>query len=96
MKKINVRKYRVTCFAHNIEKRVKKGHMKVKQILDYLNDICFGKFHFVVAKMLRDTIFLSCILLNSEAWYSIDKKSIEDLEKVDNILQNKIFELPSS
>ena len=28
--------------------------------------------------------------------YSIDKQSIEDLEKIDNILLNKTFELPSS
>ena len=39
---------------------------------------------------------MSSILLNSEAWYSIDKRSVEELEKVDNILLNKIFELPSS
>ena len=64
--------------------------------MDYLEDICFGKYHFVVAKMLRESLFLSSILLNSEAWYSIDKKSIEELEKVDNILLNKVFELPSS
>ena len=80
----------------NIENRVKKGHEKIKQILDYLDDICFGKYHFVIAKILRETIFLNSILLNSEAWYSLDKKNIEDLEKVDNILLKRIFELPSS
>ena len=82
--------------SSNIEKRVKKGYEKIKQIFNYLDDICFGKFHFVVAKILRETLFLSSLLLNSEAWYSIDKKSIEELEKVDNILLKKILELPSS
>ena len=76
--------------------QVKKGYEKIKQIFNYLDDICFGKFHFVVAKILRETLFLSSLLLNSEAWYSIDKKSIEELEKVDNILLKKILELPSS
>ena len=80
----------------NIEQRVEKGHVKIKQIMGYLDDICFGKYHFVVAKMLRESLFLSCVLLNSEAWYSIDKKSIEELEKVDNILLKKMFEIPSS
>ena len=82
--------------SSNIEKRVKKGYEKIKQIFNYLDDICFGKFHFVVANIFRETLFLSSLLLNSEAWYSIDKKSIEELEKVDNILLKKILELPSS
>ena len=80
----------------NIENRVKKGHEKIKQILDYLDDICFGKYHFIIARILRETIFLNSILLNSEAWYSMDKKNIQDLEKLDNILLKRILELPSS
>ena len=80
----------------NISKRVNKGHEKIKQIMGYLNDICFGKYHFTVAKTLRETIFLSSILLNSESWYSLTKQNVEDLEKVDNALMNRIFELPSS
>ena len=64
--------------------------------MGYLDDICFGRFHFKVAKMLRETVFLNSILLNSEAWYSVDKQTIEELEKLDNILLKKIFELPTS
>ena len=81
---------------NNIETRVKKGHEKIKHILGYLEDICFGKYHFVIAKMLRETIFLNSILLNSEAWYDVKKNEIEELEKIDNILLKKILELPSS
>ena len=64
--------------------------------MGYLEDICLGKFHFVIAKMLRETIFINSILLNSEAWYDIKKNEIEVLEKIDSILLKKIFELPSS
>ena len=39
----------------NISKRVDKGHEKIKQVMGYLEDICFGKFHFTVAKTLRET-----------------------------------------
>ena len=60
-----------------------KGHEKIKQIMGYLDDICFGRFHFIVAKMLRETVFLNSILLNSEAWYSVDKQTIEELEKLE-------------
>ena len=42
------------------------------------------------------SLFLNRILLNSEAWYSISKSNIEELEKIDNILLKKIFEIPSS
>ena len=81
---------------NNIENRIKMGHGKIKQILDYLDDICFGKHHFVIAKILRETIFLNSILQNSEAWYSVSKNNINELEKIDNILLKKIFEIPSS
>ena len=80
----------------NIQNRIMKGHEKIKQIMGYLDDICFGRFHFIVAKILRETVFLNSILLNSEAWYSVDKQTIEELEKLDNILLKKIFELPTS
>ena len=72
------------------------GHGKIKQVIDYLNDICFGKYHFIIAKILRETIFLNSILQNSEAWYSVSQNNINQLEKIDNILLKKIFELPTS
>ena len=80
----------------NISARVKKGHGKIKQIMGYLEDICYGKYHFTVAKILRESLFINSILLNSEAWYTLNKSNIEELEKIDNILLKKIFDLPTS
>ena len=80
----------------NISARVKKGHGKIKQIMGYLEDICYGKYHFTVAKILRKSLFINSILLNSEAWYTLNKSNIEELEKIDNILLKKIFDLPTS
>ena len=68
--------------SSNIKNRVIKGHEKIKQIMGYLDDICFGRFHFKVAKMLRETVFLNSILLNSEAWYSVDKKPLKNLKNL--------------
>ena len=80
----------------NITARVKRGHGVIKQILNILEDICFGKLYFIVAKILRESLFLNSILLNSEAWYGLSKSNIEELEKIDNILLKKFFDLPTS
>ena len=80
----------------NIQARYKKGLGIIKQILSILEELCFGKYFFKVAKILRDSLFINSILLNSEVWYNLSKSNIEDLEKLDNILLKKICEIPSS
>ena len=54
------------------------------------------KTFFTVFRILRDSLFINSILLNSEVWYSMSKSNIEELEKVDNILLKKVLEVPSS
>ena len=61
----------------NIQARAGKGKGIIKQILSMLDDICFGHFYFEVAVMLRTSLFLNSILLNSEAWYSLTTKDIQ-------------------
>ena len=82
--------------AKNIEARAKKGLGIMKQILSILEELCFGKHFFTVFKILRESLFLNSILLNSEVWYNMKKTDIEELEKVDNILLKKVLEVPSS
>ena len=80
----------------NIDARVKKGLGIIKQINAILEDMCFGKHFFKVAKILRESLFLNSILLNSEAWCSVSKKNIEELERIDNTLLKNIFQVPTS
>ena len=80
----------------NIAARIKKGYGIIKQVSSILEEVCFGKYFFTVAKILRDSLFINSILLNSEAWYSLSKSNIEDLEKLDNILLRKFLEAGSS
>ena len=80
----------------NIEARVKKGYGIIKQVTSILEELCFGKFFFTVAKILRNSLFLNSILLNSEVWYDLSMKNIAELEKLDNILLRKILEAPAS
>ena len=65
----------------NVEARTKKGYGIIQQIVSILQEISFGKYYFKVAKILRDSLFLNSILINSEAWYNMTRKNIEELEK---------------
>ena len=46
----------------------------------------FGHRRVEVGLMLRDAMFVNGVLTNSEAWHSITKKNIEDLEVMDRSL----------
>ena len=65
-------------------------------ISSILQEVFFGKHFFIVAKILRDSLLINSILLNSEIWYNLTKSNIDDLEKLDNILLRKILEVSSS
>ena len=78
----------------NIAERVAKGCGITKQIMQKLEDIVFGPFYFEVASIFRQSLFMNSILLNSEAWYNLKIKNIEELEKVDEALIRKILEAP--
>ena len=66
----------------------------ISNILNILREVSLGEFYFEIAFLLRQTIFLSTVLLNSEAWINLPAKNIEDLEKNDQILMKRIFEAP--
>ena len=76
--------------------RKEKSNGIVKQIIAILEDICFGPFHFEVTVILRDSLFLSSDLVNSEAWYDVTDSDIEVLEQADENLLRKILEAPIS
>ena len=80
----------------NICVRIKKGNGIIKNIISILDEVFFGKFHFVVSKILKESIFINSILMNSEAWYNLTDTNIDTLEKLDNILLRKIFETGQS
>ena len=80
----------------NVNARKDKSNGIVKQIIAILEDICFGPFHFEVAVIMRDSLFLSSVLVNSEAWYDLTDADIEVLEQADENLLRKILEAPIS
>ena len=80
----------------NILARAAKGTGIVSQIMCILEEIFFGKYYFEVAVVLRNSLLLSSVLVNSEAWYNLKKEEIEKLEQVDEMLLRKVLECPGT
>ena len=60
--------------------------------MQILETVFFGKYHFEVAMILRSSMLLSALLLNSEAWVNLTEKDIRSLEQTDEILLSKVLE----
>ena len=64
--------------------------------MSILTDICFGRHYFEVAIILRNSLLISSLLTNAEAWYNLTVADMKELESVDENLLRKILECPSS
>ena len=71
----------------NVAARKNRGTGIIIQIQSILEDICFGKYHFEVAMILRNSFLLGSLLTNAEAWYNLSTSNITKLEYVDADLQ---------
>ena len=80
----------------NIKVRVAKGKGIVNNIMTYLEGIPFGKFYFQIAVILRNSLLVSSMLFNSEAWYNVTNAELELLETVDLLLLRRILKAPDS
>ena len=77
----------------NIEARRGKGSGIKNQIMDMLDDVCFGPYHFEVAMVFRSSLLTNSVLTNSEAWLGLTLADMEQLEQVDEMLMRKILEV---
>ena len=80
----------------NIAERTNKGNGAVQQIMQLLEELCLGKYYFEAACLLRNSLLLSSLLSNSESWYDLSEKDIQQLESIDEQLLRKIFSAPRS
>ena len=69
-----------------IKLRKLKGYSYISNIRALLSDMPFGHSRVQVGLMLRDAMFVNGVLTNCEAWHSISKKNIEELEVMDRSL----------
>ena len=70
----------------NLKERCKTGFKALSQIKSLIKEVSLGKFSIQVGLILRDSIFVSKMLLNSEVWHSVTKAQIEELEVIDRIV----------
>ena len=75
----------------NVKNRVKKRYSTIAQIKSLLKCVGFGRFDVPTGLLMRDTIFVSKMLLNSEVWHSITKSQIDELEIIDRNLIRQIL-----
>ena len=80
----------------NISSRVSRRQGKVAEIISLIESISLGKHYFKIALLLRESIFLSSVLTNSEVYYKVTKSEIEDLEMVDRSLLKRILSVTNS
>ena len=77
--------------ASNIKNRQNIGFAAISQIKSMLSEVKFGTYTIQSGLIMRDSIFISKLLLNSEVWHSVTKSQIEELERMDRILLRQIL-----
>ena len=69
----------------NIKFRRKIGFQSISEIMAVLKEVAAGGHYISVGLVLRDAVLKSKLLLNSEVWYGLTVKEIENLEDLDKI-----------
>ena len=80
----------------NFKMRVIKGIGIAKNILNMLEGIYFGKYHYEAAIILRNSLLVSSVIFNCEAWYNITSAEMTLLESVDIMMLRGILKAPRS
>ena len=78
----------------NIKARVGKLNGIISSIMCILKELCLGPYYFQVAIVMREALFLSVMLLNSECWTNLTKANMQELQLMDRLLIKRIMELP--
>ena len=64
--------------------------------MTYLQGIPVGQYYFEVAVLLRNSLLVSSMLCNSEAWYNMTVAEYDYLETVDVMLMRNILNAPQA
>ena len=75
----------------NLDDHKTKGIGKSAEILCIVNRISLGRHFFKIALALRESLFLSSILTNSEVWYNLSEADLNDINLLDRKLLARIY-----
>ena len=97
MKNVKVKKYLGEIISTtvknetNIKEKTNKAFGNVKKIEDTLNERPYGKHRFKAALLMRNSMLLGSLANNIETMINVTKKDVENLEKPDICLQEKVL-----
>ena len=73
-----------------------KGRGIIKKILNILSCIPFGKLFYQIAILLRNSLLVSSVLCNCEAWFNLTKADLNMIESIDLEYLRRILKAPIS
>ena len=73
-----------------VAQRGQKATGIISQISSMLGSISLGSFHYDIALVLREALFVNSVLSNSEVWHNVQVKHTEALEKSDLMILKNI------
>ena len=76
----------------NITMLRNKGIGIQNKIIQMLEKMPGGQYHFEIAVILRNALLISSILTNSEVWYGVTQVDTEQLEQIDEMWIRNLFE----
>ena len=97
MEKVNKAKYLGDLIMDNgkmketLADRKRKAMGMISEVNTILEEIPLGKRHVETGLILRQTMFLNALLLNSEAWNHLTQTEVNSLESLDHILLSNIL-----
>ena len=80
----------------SIEMMRNKGIGLKNKVIQMLEAMPGGRYHFIIAKIFRNSYILSSILSSSEVWYGITQVELERLKQVDEMWMKELMECSSS
>ena len=75
----------------NINNQRNKGIGIQNKIIQMLDKMPGGVFHFDIAEILRNALLISSMLSNSETWYGLTQLEKDQLEQIDEMLLRNLF-----
>ena len=75
----------------NIKNRCNRSIGTISEIMTILNDISHGHYYFTIGLIMRESILVSKLLLNSEVWVNLTNQQVSQLEQADLCFQRKLL-----
>ena len=79
-----------------VKERYDAGFGTINEIESILDELPLGQFRIITGLRLRESLFISRLLFNSESWYNMKESEIERLSAIDEILMRKILKTPAN